>query len=109
MFPQANLTARRKVYTQGEELCCNEGWVVFRNSELLAGSLDKSLLGAGSKKNIFYVILKDYGKDLATDAMWRVARVSVFYLMNHGFSVGIGDIMPGTSLLVRKQNLLCNG
>lgn len=109
-FPVAcNLTARRKDYTRGEELCSNEAWVVLRNSELLAGALDKSLLGSGSKKNLFYVILKDYGKEHAADAMWRVARVSTFFLMNCGFSIGIGDVMPGTGLLARKHELLLDG
>ncbi|KAK3856179.1 hypothetical protein Pcinc_031683 [Petrolisthes cinctipes] len=109
-YPVAcNLTARRKDYTRGEELCSNEAWIVLRNSELLAGALDKSLLGSGSKKNLFYVILKDYGKEHAADAMWRVARVSTFFLMNCGFSIGIGDVMPGAGLLARKHELLLDG
>ncbi|KAK8379693.1 hypothetical protein O3P69_019586 [Scylla paramamosain] len=109
-FPvEVNLTARRKDYTRGEELCSNEAWVVMRNSQLLAGALDKSLLGSGSKKNLFYVILKDYGKEHAADAMWRVARVSTLFLMNHGFSIGIGDVMPGAGLLARKRELLQDG
>lgn len=101
--------AKRKDYTKGEELCANEAWVVIRNSELLAGALDKSLLGSGSKKNLFYVILKDYGKDHAADAMWRMARVSTLFLMDRGFSIGIGDVMPGSGLLTRKQELLDEG
>ncbi|XP_042221179.1 DNA-directed RNA polymerase III subunit RPC1-like [Homarus americanus] len=109
-FPvQCNLTTKRKDYTRGEELCSNEAWVIMRNSELLAGALDKSLLGSGSKKNIFYVILKDYGKDHAADAMWRVARLSTLFIMNRGFSIGIGDVMPGSGLLTRKQELLDDG
>ncbi|XP_064097530.1 DNA-directed RNA polymerase III subunit RPC1-like [Macrobrachium nipponense] len=109
-FPvQCNLTTKRKDYTHGEELCSNEAWVIIRNSELLAGALDKSLLGSGSKKNIFYVIKKDYGDIYAADAMWRVARLSTLYLMNQGFSIGIGDVMPGTGLLTRKQELLDDG
>ena len=83
--------------------------MVLRNSQLLAGALDKSLLGSGSKKNLFYVILKDYGKEHAADAMWRVARVSTLFLMNHGFSIGIGDVMPGAGLLERKRELLQDG
>ena len=101
-----NLTARRKDYTHGEELCANEAWVIVRNSELLAGAVDKSILGSGSKKNIFYVILKDFGKESAADVMWRVARMSIQFLMNKGFSIGIGDVMPGIGLLKRKQQLL---
>ncbi|KAK8731157.1 hypothetical protein OTU49_017464, partial [Cherax quadricarinatus] len=109
-FPiECNLMTKRKDYTWGEEFCSNEGWTIIRNSELLAGAVDKSLLGSGSKKNIFYIILKDYGKDHAADAMWRVARVAVHFLTNRGFSIGIGDVMPGSRLLSRKQELLADG
>ena len=31
--------------------------VVISNSELLAGSMDKSTMGSGSKANVFYVLL----------------------------------------------------
>ncbi|XP_076056979.1 RNA polymerase III subunit A [Oratosquilla oratoria] len=109
-FPvMCNLTTRRKDYTKGEELCTNEAWVIVRNSELLAGAVDKALLGSGSKKNIFYVIQKDFGKVFAADTMWRVARISTQFLMNRGFSIGIGDVMPGTGLLKRKHQLLDEG
>jgi len=36
--------------------------VVVHNSELLAGTLDKSVLGSGAKANVFYVLLRDFGK-----------------------------------------------
>ena len=44
------------------------------NSEHLAGALDKSVLGSGSKNNIFYVLYRDYGSEVAADCMWRLAR-----------------------------------
>ncbi|KAB7495389.1 DNA-directed RNA polymerase III subunit RPC1 [Armadillidium nasatum] len=104
-----NLVVKRKDYTKGEELCSNEAFVIFRNSELLAGALDKSILGSGSKKNLFYIIYKDYGEDRAADAMWRVARLTISFLLIKGFSIGIGDVMPGKGLLNRKQELLDEG
>ena len=38
--------------------------VVVRNSELMCGVMDKSTLGSGSKCNVFYVILRDYGEEV---------------------------------------------
>ena len=35
--------------------------VVIHNSELLAGALDKSVIGSGSKASVFYVLLRDFG------------------------------------------------
>ncbi len=78
----ANLVTKGKSYTSGEEFCVNDSFVVLRNSELLAGSMDKSTLGSGSKSNVFYVILRDFGQDASCVAMWRLARVASWYLMN---------------------------
>lgn len=83
--------------------------VVIRNSELLLGSMEKSTLGSGSKNNIFYVLLRDWGKDIAATAMWRLSRITSYYLMNRGFSIGIGDVTPGQSLMNTKQRLLRDG
>ncbi|KAK9732078.1 RNA polymerase Rpb1, domain 5 [Popillia japonica] len=41
--------------------------------------------------------------------MWRLAKMASYYLMNAGFSIGIGDVTPGERLLVRKYNLLRAG
>lgn len=42
--------------------------------------MDKTTLGSGSKNNIFYVILRDINSDQAGDAMWRLARVTSYFL-----------------------------
>lgn len=83
--------------------------VVIRNSELLLGSMEKSTLGSGGKNNIFYVLLRDWGKDIAATAMWRLSRMTSYYLMNRGFSIGIGDVTPGSNLMKTKQSLLVEG
>jgi DNA-directed RNA polymerase III subunit RPC1 len=36
--------------------------LVVHNSELVAGTLDKTTLGSGAKANVFYVLLRDFGK-----------------------------------------------
>jgi DNA-directed RNA polymerase III subunit RPC1 len=105
----ANLRTRGKSYSKNEDLCFNDSFVVIRNSELLLGSLDKSTLGSGSKNNVFYVLLRDFGEQFACDAMARLARLTSFYLMNRGFSIGIGDVTPGAKLLEAKQELLDKG
>ncbi|KAH0537812.1 DNA-directed RNA polymerase III subunit RPC1 [Cotesia glomerata] len=105
----ANLRTKGKNYTDQEELCANDSFVVIRNSELLAGSMDKNTLGSGSKQNIFYVLLRDWSEDAATTAMWRLSRMASIYLMNRGFSIGIGDVTPGQRLLKAKQDLLEHG
>jgi DNA-directed RNA polymerase III subunit RPC1 len=105
----ANLRTKGKSYTKNEDLCTNDSFVVIRNSELLLGSLDKSTLGSGSKNNIFYILLRDFGEKYACDSMARLARLTSFYLMNRGFSIGIGDVTPGKTLLREKRILLDKG
>ena len=81
----------------------------MHNSDLLAGAIDKSVIGGGSKSNLFYLLLRDYGEDYAIKGMWRVARMCPWYLSNRGFSIGIGDVTPGTDLLKAKQELVDKG
>jgi len=105
----ANLVTKGKSYTKDEEFCINDSYVIIRNSELLAGSMDKSTMGSGSKKNIFYILLRDFGEDMACVAMWRLSRVASWFLMNRGFSIGIGDVTPSPSLLKLKVQLVKDG
>lgn len=65
-----------------------DSYVIIRNSVLLCGVLDKALLGSGSKTNIFYILLRDFGEDAAVDAMWRLGRMAPVFLSNRGFSIG---------------------
>lgn len=97
--------------------------MVIRNNQLLTGMLDKALLGSGSKTNIFFILLRDFGEEYALEAMWRLARISPVFLSNRGFSIGnneltklryspisgIGDVTPSHGLLVEKSELLKNG
>ena len=54
--------------------------MVIRNSELLCGSMDKGTLGSGSKNNIFYVILRDYGEVYIANCLARLARLCPAFL-----------------------------
>ena len=52
----------------------------MRDGELLCGAVEKATLGSGSKTNIFYIMLRDINSEVASNAMWRLARVSSYYL-----------------------------
>uniref|UniRef100_A0A3B5AQI6 DNA-directed RNA polymerase subunit n=1 Tax=Stegastes partitus TaxID=144197 RepID=A0A3B5AQI6_9TELE len=107
---KANLRTKGKQYCgKGEDLCHNDSFVVIHNSELMCGSMDKGTLGSGSKNNIFYILLRDWGQLEAANAMSRLARLAPVYLSNRGFSIGIGDVTPGQGLLKAKQDLLDDG
>lgn len=104
-----NLTTKGKNYSRNEEFCMNDSFVIIRNGELIAGTMDKSTVGSGSKTNIFYVLMRDYSPKVAIDAMWRLARAAPVFLSNHGFSIGIGDVTPSSGLVRAKEKLLDDG
>lgn len=52
-----NLESSEKTYVKGTGvLCPRDGFVVFRNSELLCGRLGKVTLGGGNKSGLFQVM-----------------------------------------------------
>ena len=83
--------------------------VVIYNSQHMCGALDKASLGSGSKTNIFYILLRDYGSQEAADCMSRLARLCPYFLSNRGFSIGIGDVTPGRALITEKERLVSEG
>ena len=49
-----NLEGTERIYTKGAgPMCPRDGYVVFRNSELLCGRLGKQTLGGGNKASLF--------------------------------------------------------
>lgn len=83
--------------------------VIIWNSELLAGSLDKSVLGSGSKNNIYLQVMRTHSSQAAIDAMWRLCRMVPFFLTNRGFSMGMSDVYPNAQLTEEKNKLVFDG
>lgn len=88
------------------DLDSDDGWICVRNSEVMCGRMDKSVLGSGKKESIFYVMMRDFGPECAVTAMNRLARLSARWLSNEGFTIGIDDVYPGAKLTSQKQELI---
>ncbi|KNC52211.1 DNA-directed RNA polymerase [Thecamonas trahens ATCC 50062] len=98
-----NLSTKNKSYSKaGAEMCPSDGWTLFYNSQLLAGVVDKAIVGSGSKASLFYVIERDNSPAQAARAMQRLAKFSARWLASYGFSIGISDVTPSASLVKRK-------
>ncbi|OAF71957.1 hypothetical protein A3Q56_00278, partial [Intoshia linei] len=106
---KVNLECKTKMYRESSNDFMNETYCRIRNSYLLMGVVDKSTLGGGSKNNIFYNILRDYGDEMAALSMWRLSRMIPYYLSNRGFSIGISDVTPSQRLIDKKNKLLETG
>ncbi|KAJ2903009.1 DNA-directed RNA polymerase III subunit RPC1 [Zalerion maritima] len=107
---KVNLDAKCRAFEghpkYGPDMCPNDGYLVIRNSEVLAGVMDKSTVGGGNKDSVFYVILRDFEPDNAVVAMNRLAKLCARQLTNRGFSIGIGDVFPSSSLTNHKETLV---
>lgn len=118
--PNQNSTVRLNLELKGRtatkvppgwapELCPCDGYLIVRNSELLAGTLDKSSVGGDCKGSLFYVLMRDFGPMTAVDCMTRLAKLSARWLGNRGFSIGINDVQPGPRLMAEKAKLVAKG
>ncbi|CAL5419427.1 unnamed protein product [Camellia sinensis] len=118
-----NLSVREKNYSKsGETMCPNDGFVYFRNSELICGQLGKATLGNGNKDGLYSVLLRDYNAHAAAACMNRLAKLSICltvimvlvassarWIGNHGFSIGIDDVQPGGRLNENKSSRILEG
>ncbi|WVZ86219.1 hypothetical protein U9M48_033038 [Paspalum notatum var. saurae] len=118
-----NLAVKEKIYSKkkvgGEEdkesmcgretMCPNDGYVYFRNSELLSGQLGKVTLGNGNKDGMYPVLLRDYNSHAAASCMNRLAKFSARFIGNHGFSIGVDDVQPGEHLNQQKRKKIDEG
>jgi DNA-directed RNA polymerase III subunit RPC1 len=52
----------------------------------------------GSKTSLFYVIIKTYGAKYAATCMARLAKLTTRFLKDHGFSIGIDDVIPSDKI-----------
>jgi DNA-directed RNA polymerase III subunit RPC1 len=60
--------------------CGNDGYLIIYNSEIMCGVVDKSIIGDGSKRSMFYVALRDYGPETAASFMNRVAKLAARWM-----------------------------
>ncbi|KAL0909312.1 hypothetical protein M5K25_020165 [Dendrobium thyrsiflorum] len=108
-----NLTVKEKGFSKpqnlSETMCPRDGFVYFRNSELICGQLGKATLGSGSKDGLFAVLLRDYNAYAAASCMGRLAKLSARWIGNHGFSIGIDDVQPGERLIQQNKRTIDDG
>ncbi|GBG75764.1 hypothetical protein CBR_g21008 [Chara braunii] len=105
-----NLTVAEKTYTKmGESMCPSDGFVYFRNSELISGQVGKATLGNGNKDGLFSVLLRDYSSEAAAACMNRMAKLSARWIGNQGFSIGIDDVQPSPRLSQEKEKQIQKG
>ncbi len=64
--------------------------VVVKNGKLLEGTIDKAAVGAESGK-ILDKLEKEYGSHFTKQFLFRITKLSIEFLMTHGFTISISD------------------
>lgn len=107
---KASFECKARNYSKkGEVMCPNDGYVMVRDGVLLAGNLDKEIIGNGSKKGLVYVLIRDNSGPVAARALLRFTKMTARWLMNWGFSIGIEDVSPSAKLSSKKQIGMAEG
>jgi DNA-directed RNA polymerase III subunit RPC1 len=105
-----NFEGKEKNYTTSKHFCRNDGWVAFRNSELISGNIAKKSIGDGSKTGLLYILLRDCGPNEAARALDRWGKFCSRYMGTHrGLSIGISDVTPSVRLNQIKHDILSEG
>lgn len=93
-----------------KHFCPKDGYVAFRNGELISGNIAKKTIGDGSKTGLLYVLLRDCGEKYAASLLDRFARLCSRF-MGHfkGFSIGVSDVTPSEELQTMKHDILSDG
>lgn len=107
---RVNLETREKNYASNEHFCKNDGWVSFRDGELISGNVAKKTLGDGSKTGLLFILLRDFGVDAAAKCMDRWSHFCSRFMGGHcGLSIGISDVTPSDRLQQIKHDILLAG
>jgi DNA-directed RNA polymerase II subunit RPB1 len=69
----------------------NGMWI--EDGECMYGIVDKKTVGA-SQGGIIHIIFREKGPEVTRDFFSGVQKVVNFWLLHHGFSIGIGDTIP---------------
>jgi DNA-directed RNA polymerase beta' subunit len=59
----------------------------------ISGVLDKAAIGGGTSGNIYHIIANEYGPQKALDVIYDMQQVSIGYVLQSGFTIGVMDML----------------
>jgi DNA-directed RNA polymerase III subunit RPC1 len=107
-WPIVNVELKEKNFTSNGIMCPKDGYVVFRDSELMCGNICKPTVG-GDKSGLLYILLREFSSNAAATLLNRVAKLSARWIGDRGFSIGIDDVTPTNKVNYVKSKLLEKG
>ncbi|KAF8305302.1 hypothetical protein TcBrA4_0041590 [Trypanosoma cruzi] len=83
----------------------NDSSIMIRRGQLLCGPITKSIVGA-APGSLIHVIFNELGSDEVARFINGVQRITTFYLINFGFSVGVQDTVVDADTLRQMNEVL---
>mmetsp|Transcript_19222 Transcript_19222/g.22238 ORF Transcript_19222/g.22238 Transcript_19222/m.22238 type:complete len:96 (-) Transcript_19222:975-1262(-) len=74
----------------------------------MCGNLGKATLGGGSKKGLFYTLIRNCSSETAAKCMLRLSKFASRWISNYGMSIGISDVIP-YQIIEKKAEIIKNG
>ena len=87
----------------------DEEFVIIKNSILLSGRIEKSIIGNGGKNSLIFALIKDCGNIATAKFLTRISKFSARWICDYGFSLGISDVTPSKNLLENKKQIINKG
>jgi DNA-directed RNA polymerase beta' subunit len=107
LFAKTKMMKKRPAGDTEPWMCPHDGCLIIRDSQLLSGWLEKSVLGSsGQKNNLFHALLRDVDAATAALCMTRLARLCARTIGEFGFTFGIEDVTASPALLAQKAALI---
>ncbi|KAH0486168.1 MAG: uncharacterized protein KVP18_002392 [Porospora cf. gigantea A] len=90
-------------------MCLRDGYILFRDSELVSGTIGKKTIGGGSKEGLFYHLIRDNTAKAAALIMGRIAQLAARWFHNRGMTIGIDDVTPSPAIRKEKKRIIEEG
>ncbi|KAJ5388411.1 hypothetical protein N7509_010952 [Penicillium cosmopolitanum] len=81
----------------------NDGGLLIHGGQLLYGMLSKKTVGA-SGGGVIHTIFNEYGCDTAVNFFNGCQTIVNYWLLHHGFSIGIGDTIPDQNTINKIED-----
>jgi DNA-directed RNA polymerase II subunit RPB1 len=94
--PKVNV--RSKMGTMFSDLALDDKAIIIDDGELISGRVDKKVLGKGAGA-LIHVTWLELGPFACRDLIDQVQVVINHWLINWGFTIGVGDTVAGTETL----------
>ena len=82
--------------------------MLILEGELLMGVIDKNSIGNTKSGGITHVLMNDKGPEAARLFLGLNQRMVNYWLMNRGFSVGLGDMVPTPDTMKEVMRLIAS-